>query len=258
MSPPSWGVRIVRATALLEIGEPRRCRRTTYRPRRQTLAFPPIPLLEAYSYGALVAAEIALGDLPRAEELASCSADSAKRLGTNMPLALAYRSLALVTLARGETQAAASAALQSYEAAERASARVEAARSQTLAGRAIAASGDRKTAITTLQTAHATLLTCGALHDSDQAAKELRRLGRAVPNSNSRRGPANILGLTEREREVMEQAAAGNTNREIAERLCLSPRTVDRHLARIFEKLNVHSRAAASSIFARATNHPPR
>ena len=59
-------------------------------------------------------------------------------------------------------------------------------------------------------------------------------------------------GLTDRELEVIERLAAGRTNREIADELVLSVRTVDRHVARIFEKLGVNSRAAAASQFERA------
>jgi DNA-binding CsgD family transcriptional regulator len=255
-NPPSWVVRIVRARALLELGEPVCCREQLTDLEGKP-SFPPIPVLDGHAYEVLVAAEIALGNVTRAEEFATRSAESAQRLRTNLPLALAQRTLALVALTRGKIDEAATAAFQSYEAAERAGAQVEAARSQRLAGSAISASGDRTAAIATLQAAHATLLACGALHDSNQTAKELRRLGRAVPRSSPKRhGETNMFGLTEREREVLEQVASGKTNREIAERLFLSPRTVDRHVARIFEKLNVHSRAAASSIFARNQTSP--
>jgi DNA-binding NarL/FixJ family response regulator len=83
--------------------------------------------------------------------------------------------------------------------------------------------------------------------------QQLRELGRAVPRrARAQPGKPNILGLTGREHEVRERVAAGKRNREIAEALLLSPRTVDRHLARIFQKLNVHSRAAATSEFERA------
>ena len=60
------------------------------------------------------------------------------------------------------------------------------------------------------------------------------------------------LGLTDREVEVIKLVSAGRTNREIADELVLSVRTVDRHVSRIFEKLGVKSRIAAAAISAGA------
>ena len=57
-------------------------------------------------------------------------------------------------------------------------------------------------------------------------------------------GPA-IEPLTAREREILELLAAGLTNREIAQRLILSARTVETHVARVTGKLGVNSRARA-------------
>lgn len=54
---------------------------------------------------------------------------------------------------------------------------------------------------------------------------------------------------TRREREVAALVAEGITNREIAERLFLSERTVEAHLANIFAKVNVHSRTQLASWF---------
>jgi DNA-binding CsgD family transcriptional regulator/cytochrome c-type biogenesis protein CcmH/NrfG len=54
-------------------------------------------------------------------------------------------------------------------------------------------------------------------------------------------------GLTEREVEVLRLAAAGLTNREIADELYLSEKTVSRHLTNIFTKIDVSSRAAATA-----------
>ena len=51
--------------------------------------------------------------------------------------------------------------------------------------------------------------------------------------------------LTEREREVFDLLALGLTNKQIAERLVISPNTVKRHLKAIFAKLEVNTRAAA-------------
>jgi DNA-binding CsgD family transcriptional regulator/tetratricopeptide (TPR) repeat protein len=61
--------------------------------------------------------------------------------------------------------------------------------------------------------------------------------------------PALPGGLTEREAEVIRLVAKGKANREIAVALCLSDRTVARHLSNIFTKLGVNSRAAAT-VFA--------
>jgi DNA-binding NarL/FixJ family response regulator len=52
-------------------------------------------------------------------------------------------------------------------------------------------------------------------------------------------------GLTEREREILALVAEGLTRRAIAERLGISPRTVDYHLNHIFQRLRVNSQAAA-------------
>ena len=51
--------------------------------------------------------------------------------------------------------------------------------------------------------------------------------------------------LTSREREVLTLLTRGLTNKHIAQRLCISPRTVSTHLTRIYSKLWVKSRTAA-------------
>jgi DNA-binding NarL/FixJ family response regulator len=55
------------------------------------------------------------------------------------------------------------------------------------------------------------------------------------------------LGLSKREAEVLALAAEGRTNREIGERLFISPRTVKKHLDGVYSKLGVHSRTAAAA-----------
>ncbi|HVW80516.1 MAG TPA: LuxR C-terminal-related transcriptional regulator [Mycobacteriales bacterium] len=64
---------------------------------------------------------------------------------------------------------------------------------------------------------------------------------------DSVRRPHRPAGLTEREIEVLSLIAAGRTNREIADQLHLSPKTVSRHLTNIFTKIQVSSRAAATA-----------
>ncbi len=53
------------------------------------------------------------------------------------------------------------------------------------------------------------------------------------------------LGISEREYDVLELLAAGHSNKEIADRLFVSPNTVKTHLARLYEKLEVGRRTQA-------------
>jgi DNA-binding NarL/FixJ family response regulator len=53
-------------------------------------------------------------------------------------------------------------------------------------------------------------------------------------------------GLTAREVEVLRVVAQGLTNEQVAERLVISPRTVDTHLTSIYSKIGVSSRSAAT------------
>jgi DNA-binding CsgD family transcriptional regulator len=74
----------------------------------------------------------------------------------------------------------------------------------------------------------------------------LRELGvRGVeqgPRSATRQHPA---GLTAREAEVLELLAEGLRNAEVAERLVISRRTVDHHVASIMRKVDAHTRGEA-------------
>lgn len=78
----------------------------------------------------------------------------------------------------------------------------------------------------------------------------LYRLGIAA--DRVREVPADIsfdiaaVPLTPREREVLDWVAAGKTNRDIAAILGARPRTVEKHLERIYEKLGVETRTAAA------------
>jgi DNA-binding CsgD family transcriptional regulator len=90
----------------------------------------------------------------------------------------------------------------------------------------------------------------GARPWADRAANELRATGQTRPRLDDRaRGTLN-----RQEREIASLAAAGLTNREIAERLFLSPRTIGAHLYRIFPKLGITSRSALRD----ALNRLPR
>jgi DNA-binding CsgD family transcriptional regulator/tetratricopeptide (TPR) repeat protein len=78
--------------------------------------------------------------------------------------------------------------------------------------------------------------------------QKMRRLGirsiPAGPRSATRAGP---LGLTRREQEILGMLRADLTNAEIAERLFISPKTVDHHVSAVLGKLGVQSRRAAAA-----------
>ena len=69
-----------------------------------------------------------------------------------------------------------------------------------------------------------------------EACFERERWRLAAQDESQRRG-RSLAALTAREREVMELLVEGLHNREVAERLAISPRTVEVHKARIMEKL---------------------
>src|SRR5262249_33844364 len=62
--------------------------------------------------------------------------------------------------------------------------------------------------------------------------------------------PVELDGLTAREGEILVLIAEGLSNRAMGERLVISEKTVGRHVANIFGKLGVHSRAQAARIAA--------
>ena len=74
----------------------------------------------------------------------------------------------------------------------------------------------------------------------------LRMLGVAAPRGPRAATRANPAGLTERQAEVLELLAEGMTDGEIAARLVLSVRTVNRHVSSILDKLGVRSRRDAA------------
>lgn len=77
----------------------------------------------------------------------------------------------------------------------------------------------------------------------DQAADLAGELGRAAPPARERY-PG---GITEREVQVLRELTGGLSNDEIAEKLVISPATARRHVANIFQKLDVRNRAAAAA-----------
>ncbi|MFJ5212428.1 helix-turn-helix transcriptional regulator [Streptomyces nigra] len=97
-----------------------------------------------------------------------------------------------------------------------------------------------------LQRAAETFDRLGATPWARRAHTELRASGTGVPSFT------NPQELTWQERRIADLAASGMTNRQIGERMFLSPRTVGSHLYHIFPKLGITSRAALRDALSRA------
>jgi DNA-binding NarL/FixJ family response regulator len=106
------------------------------------------------------------------------------------------------------------------------------ARSRMLLAQAYSALKDRGAATRELDVAERTLTGLDAVVD-------LRRLLRLRPSAEL---PG---GLTMREGEILREVAHGGTNKQVADALAISEKTVARHLANIYSKLGVSTRTAA-------------
>jgi DNA-binding NarL/FixJ family response regulator len=100
--------------------------------------------------------------------------------------------------------------------------------------------GERDAAIAEARTALAVFEKLGAARDADAAAALLRSLG-----------VKGIGVLTKRELEVLALIGEGLSNREMAERLFVTRKTIEHHVARVLAKLELRSRAQAAAYAAR-------
>ena len=119
-------------------------------------------------------------------------------------------------------------------------------------------STDRARAVGAYTTAATMAERAGARTQGRLATQALRRLGvRAWRRGRTETGDG-LTSLSEREQEVARLAAEGNSNREIAERLALAPKTVERHLTNILAKLGLRNRTElASRILGRSVRVSP-
>lgn len=124
-------------------------------------------------------------------------------------------------------------------------------------GGVLAQNGDSASAIAALDTALMIATQVGASWDVTRLRARLRRLG-------ARRRPAKIdrpktgwEALTEAESVVANLAAHGCTNREIADKLFISPHTVNTHVRHVFEKLGVNSRVHLTRLVADRSPQSP-
>ncbi|MEU6392614.1 LuxR C-terminal-related transcriptional regulator [Streptomyces sp. NPDC046939] len=92
---------------------------------------------------------------------------------------------------------------------------------------------------------------CGATVWAARTAAELRATGEAPPHPEP--SPGCLSSLTPQQLRIAHCVAEGATNREVASRLSVSPRTVDHHLRNVFAQLGVRSRLELARLVDRAT-----
>ncbi len=123
--------------------------------------------------------------------------------------------------------------------------RLEAARARLELARALAVQSP-PAAIDTARHARNELEALGATREADAAAALMRSLG-----ARGRAGPRGLGVLSRRETEVLRLLGEGLSNREIADRLYISPKTAEHHVSRIYGKLGLKSRAEAAAYAVR-------
>jgi DNA-binding CsgD family transcriptional regulator len=121
------------------------------------------------------------------------------------------------------------------------------------AGSRAATGGHRSTAVQRLGEALESYARLGATRDAARTRRKLRDLG-VRRRIGAQRRTAGWSGLTESELRVARLAAGGLTNRQIGERLFISPHTVSSHLLHTFNKLEISSRVELAKM---AAQHEP-
>jgi DNA-binding CsgD family transcriptional regulator/tetratricopeptide (TPR) repeat protein len=204
------------------------------------------PLLEL-----LLKVELGREDVAAAREtLARLTALAAE---SSIDLVGAFADLAAGELAAAEGDGAAAGHLK--HALERLAALglpLEAARARLELARVIAPE-TREVAALEARLALASFEELGAARDADAAAGLLRELGAG----GRRAWPKGHGTLTKRETEVVALLAAGLSNAEIAERLYISTRTAEHHVASILSKLGLRSRAEVAAYAVRELAEDP-
>ncbi|GGO67752.1 LuxR C-terminal-related transcriptional regulator [Nonomuraea cavernae] len=126
--------------------------------------------------------------------------------------------------------------------------RFETARTQLLYGGALRRERRPGAAREHLHGALETFERLGAVLWSERARAELRASGEAVVHVSPAGDPERLL--TAQQLRIARLVAEGATNREVAERLFLSPRTIDHHLRNVFVRLGVRSRVELARLLS--------
>jgi DNA-binding CsgD family transcriptional regulator len=179
---------------------------------------------------------LAAGDVPNARNACRELEEIARNLDTGVPGAIAAEACGAVDLAEGNPQAALGSLRYAFEVWQRIDAPYAAARVRAQIGRACRALGDDEGADLEIEAAT-------SIFERLSAIPDLTRIDALMKGAAS----GHSHGLTPRELQVLRLVATGETNKAIADELCLSERTIERHLSNIFTKLDLATRTAATA-----------
>ena len=192
------------------------------------------------SDAALLAARVGAED--RAEELVAEDVGLARAFGAPHALGIALRAAGLIAGGNRGLERLAEAAT----VLERSGVDLELARTLTDQGAALRRAGRRRDARAPLRRALDLAMRCGAIALARRAREELVAAG-AKPR---RERISGVAALTASELRVAQMAAQGLTNRQIAQALFITMRTVSAHLGHVYSKLDISDRAQLPAVLS--------
>jgi DNA-binding NarL/FixJ family response regulator len=188
------------------------------------------------------------GDRAGANACAEALGQMASDAGHPDALAALAQAIGELALLEGDAAAAAEHLSRAVELHRALAIPYERAQIELRAGVALAAAGEREEALERLCNAYRSATKLGARPVAADAAKRVAEMGESVAQRLGRRAAvaADGVQLTRRELEVLRHVSVGRTNREIAQELFISQRTVDMHVRNLLGKLECRSRVEAS------------
>jgi RNA polymerase sigma factor (sigma-70 family) len=187
----------------------------------------------------LIEAAVRVGDPELAAETDRRLTDRSRASGTDWALGIAARSHALLA----DDERAEDLYVEAIERLDRTRVAIDLARAHLLYGEWLRRQPRRMDARKELRIAHEMFTDFGMEAFAERARVELQATGERA----RKRTVETTDELTPQESQVSRLAAQGNTNREIAAQLFISPHTVEYHLRKAFRKLDVKSRTQLAS-----------
>jgi DNA-binding NarL/FixJ family response regulator len=186
-----------------------------------------------------IEALISLGELDSARPLIDLLEARGRELDRPWALATASRCRALLYAASGDLEASVAAVDVALVHHLRLAMPLELARTLLVAGRIQRRTRDRRIAKESLERSVAIFEELGMPLWAGKVRAELARLGLRRSSGED---------LTPTERRIAELAAEGLTNRDVADALFVSPKTVEANLSKVYRKLGIHSRAELGAL----------